>query len=122
MATMPETPTCDEPAVTPCPSWCTDAGSCRAEHQGPVWGTVATGGLPPIVDSIEAPRHDTVCVQPQHDEVDNLPPHVALFGSWRGDNWQVDLTVAEARATAQALLAAAETTEGSASGAASPPA
>ncbi len=110
------------PAAAPCPSWCTDSSDCRGEHHGEVWGTVATGGLPPIVDSIEAPTHDTVCVQPQHDEADGLPPHVALFGSWNDNDWEVDLTVAEARATARALLVAAAMAEGSASGAAWPPA
>ncbi|HJX45197.1 MAG TPA: hypothetical protein VJ352_16095 [Geodermatophilus sp.] len=110
------------PAAAPCPSWCIDGADCGSEHHGEVWGTVATGGLPPIVDNIEAPTYNTVCVQPQHDEADGLPPHVALFGSWNGDNWQADLTVAEARATAQALLDAAATAEGSASGDASPPA
>ncbi len=105
-----------------CQSWCIDGNTCDGDHHGEVWGTVATGGLPPIVDSIEAPTHDTVCVQPQHDEADGLPPGVALFGSWNDQDWQVDLTVAEARATARALLVAAAMAEGSASGAAWPPA
>src|SRR4028118_185145 len=86
------------PAAAPCPSWCIDGADRGSEHHGEVWGTVATGGLPPIVDNIEAPTYNTVCVQPQHDEANGLPPHVALFGSWNGDNWQADLTGAQAPA------------------------
>src|SRR4028118_275710 len=97
------------PAAAPCPSWCIDGADCGSEHHGEVWGTVATGGLPPIADNIEAPTYNTVCVQPQHDEADGLPPHVALFGSWNGDNWQAGLTGAQARATAPALLRPAAT-------------
>ncbi len=55
--------------------------------------------------------YNTVCVCPEHDEVDGLAPHVALFGSWRGEDWETPLTIAEARALAQALLAAAYTAE-----------
>ncbi len=95
-----------------CPSWCVDQGPCRGDHHGKVWGTVAAGGLPPVVDSIEAPTYDTVCVRPQYPESDDLPRGVALFGAWGGAEWQVDLTVTEARALAQALVAAADTAEG----------
>jgi hypothetical protein len=94
-----------------CPTWCTDGDTCPGDHHGKVWGTVATGGLPPIVDSIEPPAYNTVCVRPEHDEVDSLAPHVALFGSNRGEDWETPLTVAEARAVAQALLTAADTAE-----------
>ena len=102
-------------ARTTCPSWCEDAGDCRGEHHGKTWGTVASGGLPPIVDSPEAPFHNTACVAAQHDELDGLPPGVTLFGCWAGgQDWQVDLTIAEARAIATAILERCDQIDGEA--------
>ena len=94
-----------------CPSWCEDRDrddySCRGEHRGKAWGTVASAGLPPIVDSIEPPNHDTVLVRPEFDEVDSLPRGVALFGSMGGSarsqrDYEVALTIKEARPLAVA--------------------
>lgn len=71
-----------------CPSWCEDRDrddySCRGDHRGKAWGTVASAGLPPVVDSLEAPSHETVLVRPQWGEDDDLPRAVAVLGSWGG--------------------------------------
>ncbi len=96
-----------------CPSWCTDGDPCLGDHHGDQWASVTTGGLVPDVLGIEPPRYNIACVAPQFSELDNLPRGASLFGTWGSHNsdWQVDLTVAEARALAQAVLNAADTAE-----------
>ncbi len=91
-----------------CPSWCVNAPTCDGDHGGKLWGTVATGGLPPAVDSIEPPPYNTVCVRAQFPEVSKLPPGVALFGAWGGEDWEVELTTDQAAALARALEAAVD--------------
>lgn len=77
----------------------------QEQHIGPFWGTVASGGLPPIIDSIEPPAYNTVCVRAEYD---GLAPGVALFGSWHSRDWEVNLTVQEAHAVAAAILGACD--------------
>ncbi len=90
------------------PSWCIDSPTCRGDHRGKTWGTVATGGLPPVVDSIEPPPYNTVCVAARFPESDGLPRGVALFGAQHGEDWEVELTPDEAVAVAKALEAAVD--------------
>ncbi len=89
-----------------CPSWCLNSPNCDGDHLGQLWGTVATGGLPPVVDSIDPPEYDTVCVRAQFPESSKLQRGVALFGAWGGEDWEVALTPDEAVALARALEAA----------------
>ncbi len=49
-----------------------------------------------MVDSIEPPPYDTVCVVAQFPESDGLPRGVALFGANRGEDWEVALTTDQA--------------------------
>ena len=82
----------------------------QGEHGGKAWGTVATGGLPPLVDTPEAPPYKTAVVRAQHDEAHGLAPGVALFGCDGGvdADYQVDLTLKEARVLLEGLTAVAE--------------
>ena len=103
------TSTSEQPPTYSSPSWCDYPGKCRGEHGGTAHGTVATGGLPPKVDGPEAPSHNTAVVRAQYPEAVDLPPGVALFGSWAGGtdaDWQVELTVKEARVLLEGLTAA----------------
>lgn len=94
-----------------CPSWCIDQGTCRGDHSAEAFGTTATGGLPPHVDSPEAPRHNIVVVRAQWPEVEGLPPGVALFGVHHDRDFQVDLTVREAGVLLAGLTAAIATAD-----------
>ena len=60
-------------------------------------GTVASGGLPPVMNDPDAPPYDTAVVRAHYPEASDLLRGVALFGSWVGRDWQVNLTVKEAR-------------------------
>lgn len=103
-----------EPAIArphDCPTWCIYPGECAGDHAGEARGTVVTGGLPPRIDDLDAPSYNTVLVGAQHPVADDLAPGVALFGSVRGYEWQVDMTVREARALLDGLQKAIESAE-----------
>ena len=103
-----------------CRSWCEDAEKdrndpygCRGDHRGKAWGTIASAGFPPMVDSIDPPSHETVLVRPQFAQSDYLPGASLCWGNMgRTDgDYEVELTPKVARALAGALVAAADTAE-----------
>jgi len=98
--------------TTVCPPWCVEGGSCYGEHASGIVYLPTSGGFP-VVQPGTGTTFPVVAVRASHDTIDGLAPCVDVhMDGGAVDDAQASLLVGEARALAQAILAACDQIEG----------
>jgi len=98
--------------TTVCPPWCVERGSCYGEHASEIVYLPTSGGFP-VVQPGAGTTFPVVAVRASHDTIDGLAPCVDVhMDGGAVDDAQASLLVGEARALAQAILAACDQIEG----------